>query len=135
MKVKKKKKKIADKLLDKQLKIDACYITFSIYFLCSQDVSSLLWKEGEKKEQKPNNNKKQNTVYKNLPPVFSVLFSGGWNLHEAEKDGHVIPDILFVCKQSTSSVLVPCVSSVQKYKYMLSLHFFSIFLFSFCSHI
>lgn len=40
----------------------------------------------------------------------------------------LIPDILFACKQSTSSVLVPCVSSVQKYKYMLSLHFFFFFL-------
>lgn len=34
------------------------------------------------------------------------------------------PDIPLACKQSTSSVLVPSVSSVQKYKYMLSLLFF-----------
>lgn len=41
--------------------------------------------------------------------------------HDARED--VTPDIPLACKQSTSSVLVPSVSSVQKYKYMLSLLF------------
>lgn len=42
-------------------------------------------------------------------------------LRDARAD--VTPDIPLACKQSTSSVLVPSVSSVQKYKYMLSLLF------------
>lgn len=42
---------------------------------------------------------------------------------DARKD--VTPDV--ACKQSTSSVMVPSVSSVQKYKYMLSLLFFFLF--------
>lgn len=42
---KKKKKNQGNQRLDKQLKFDACYINFSIYFLCSQDVSSAVWKE------------------------------------------------------------------------------------------
>lgn len=47
---------------------------------------------------------------------------------DAGKDA--TPDV--ACKQSTSSVLDPSVSSVQKYKYMLSLlFFFSLFLFLF----
>lgn len=49
---------------------------------------------------------------------------------DARKD--VTPDI--ACKQSTSSVLVPSVSSVQKYKYMLSLLFF-LFLFTYLGRI
>lgn len=48
---------------------------------------------------------------------------------------NVNPDILLACKQNTSSVLVPCVSSVQKYKYMFSFQQLFSFFFCFGSHI
>lgn len=54
--------------------------------------------------------------------LFYIKMSSRWPLtkpRDARKD--VTPDV--ACKQSTSSVLVSSVSSVQKYKYMLSLLF------------